>query len=269
MRAEPLFCGMRLAVVSLCAAALLLAGCDQPPVDWSDPVPIDQPSGPSKLVVNGSSARFVPDSVTSAGLPTTPGFCAKAFVTASGASRLYGAWWSVRPDSSASLVVSSSADSGRTWAPPAPVDTTDVSTNGCSRPLPSLTTVGDDVYVAYSMDAPEGRGVFFAHFMSNMLHSPVPVVYGDRLVATAIAADSNRVAVAYEQPSGKREEVDVAISNSQGHLFETHTRASRDVDNARAPMVAFNGPALAVSWLTHRELDTVMTRVVRVGRIRP
>ena len=50
---------------------------------------------------------------------------------------------------------------------------------------PSLATVGDDVYVAYSMAAPEGTGVFFAHSMGSMLHAPVPVIYGERLVSTA------------------------------------------------------------------------------------
>jgi hypothetical protein len=164
--------------------------------------------------------------------------------------------------------VASSADSGRTWAAALAVDTTDISSNGCRRPPPSLTTVGDDVYVAYSMIAPEGKGVFFAHTMQNMIHAPVPVIYGERLVATAIAADAQRVAVAYEEPNGTREDVGVALSVSQGHLFETHTPASRGVDNASAPAVAFNGPMLAVSWLTHRQMDTTTSRVVRIGRIR-
>ena len=66
------------------------------------------------------------------------------------------------------------------------------------------------------MIAPEGTGVFFAHFMGSMLHSPVAVIYGERLVATAIAAEGDRVVVAYEEPNGTRQQVDVAMSHDAG-----------------------------------------------------
>jgi len=224
----------RFSAVAFVAFAAFAAACDESPIEWSEPVPIEQPVGPSRLVVDGSTARFVVDSARVPGTPALAGFCAKTFVTASGAKRLYGAWWSVRRDSSAALLLASSADSGRTWAPPVAVDTTDVSSNGCSRPAPSLTTVGDDPYLAYSMVAPEGKGVFFAHFMSNMLHSPVPVVYGERLVSTAITADANRVAVAYEEPNGKREEVQVALSISQG-IFGALPRTAMPGWHCRPP----------------------------------
>jgi hypothetical protein len=173
----------------------------------------------------------------------------------------------VRRDSSAVLYISASADSGHTWGTPTAVDTSDVSSAGCRRPPPSLTTVGDDVYVAYSMAAPEGTGVFFAHTMSGMVHSPVPVIYGDRLVATAIAADSQHVAVAYEEPNGTRQQIDLALSATQGHLFETHTTASRSVDNATSPLVALRDSTVAVSWLTRGVAESAASRVVRVGRV--
>lgn len=125
------------------------------------------------------------------------------------------------------------------------------------------------MYVAYSMIAPEGTGVFFAHTMSSMLHSPVAVIYGDRLVATAIAAEGrgDRVAIAYEEPNGKREQIDLALSTTEGHIFEVHTTASRDVDVATSPQIALAGRSIAVSWL-ERPLDaSAASRVVRVGRI--
>src|SRR6185437_5305383 len=127
---------------------------------------------------------------------------------------------------------------GKTWATPMVVDTSDVSSVGCSRPAPSLATVGDDVYVAYSMIAPEGKGVFFAHTMGMMLHSPVAVIYGERLVSTAIAADGDRVLVGYEEPNGTRRQVDLAYSVTQGHIYEVHTVASRSVDDGEFPSVA-------------------------------
>ena len=118
------------------------------------------------------------------------------------------------------------------------------------------------------MIAPEGTGVFFAHFMGSMLHSPVAVIYGERLVATAIAAEGDRVAVAYEEPNGTRQQVDVALSQTQGHIFERHATASRDVDAATGPSVALAGPRLAVAWVTRRMTDSTAARVVREGRIR-
>lgn len=181
---------------------------------------------------------------------------------------LFASWWGVRSDSSAVLYLAKSLDGGHAWLPATTVDTTDVSSNGCKRPAPALTTVGDDAYVAYSMIAPEGKGVFFAHSMGGMLHTPVPVIYGERLVETGIAADEHRVAVAYEEPNGSRPQVDVAISVTQGHLFNWHATASRGVDVASSPAVAMAGPELAVSWLNAQPgTSGPPNRVVRVGRI--
>jgi hypothetical protein len=118
------------------------------------------------------------------------------------------------------------------------------------------------------MIAPEGKGVFFSHSMGGMLHTPVPATYGERLVETGIAADEHRVAVAYEEPNGSRPQIDVAISVTQGHLFDWHTTASRGIDVGSAPAVAMAGPELAVSWLnTQPAGGGPPNRVVRVGRL--
>jgi hypothetical protein len=130
-----------------------------------------------------------------------------------------------------------------------------------------VATVGDDLFVAYSMVAPEGKGVFFAHSMGPMVHAPVGVIYGDHLVRTAIAAQGDDVAVAYEDPNGSRQQVAVAFSIVQGHIFAWHATASRSVDVATTPAVALAGRQLAVSWATRRASDSSATRVVRVGRI--
>jgi hypothetical protein len=260
---------MRPRLCSALFAALCLVACDKPPVDWRDPLKIEKPPANSRLTVDTAGrVRYVADSSKIVTPPTGTGVCPSTFVAAAALTRDIGAWWNVRADSSAVLLTSSSTDGGKTWALPLAVDTTDVSSNGCRRPSPSLTTVGDDLYVAYSMIAPEGKGVFFAHTMGAMLHSPVPVIYGERLVATAIAADSVRVAVAYEEPNGTRRQVDVALSATEGHIFELHTTASRGIDNATAPDVAFAGPMLAVTWTTRPFEGGTPSRVVRVGRIR-
>jgi hypothetical protein len=248
---------------------VVLAGCGPEPVAWSDPKPIASANGPSRLTVDSTgAARFVPDTLRPASTPSAPGLCTATLRTSQGRSLLFASWWGVRPDSSAVLFLAKSSDGGRAWLPSMTVDSTDVSTNGCTRPAPALTTVGDDVYVAYSMIAPEGKGVFFAHSMGSMLHTPVPVIYGERLVETGIAADEHRVAVAYEEPNGSRPQIDVAISVTQGHLFDWHTTASRGVDVASSPAVAMAGPELAVSWLNGQPgVGGPQNRVVRVGRL--
>jgi len=147
-----------------------------------------------------------------------------------------------------------------------PVDTADRSAIGCTRPPPALTVVGDDVHVAYAMTAPEGTGVFFSHFMYGMFHSPVAVIYGERLVATSIAAQGDTVAVAYEEPNGSRERIDVALSTTMGHIFEWRTEATRDVDNARLPSVALRRKTIAVAWVPVGTPDSA-ARVVRTGRL--
>lgn len=255
----------RLATLSL----IVLAACEAPPVQWTDPVSIAQDAAPARLIVDTAGVpRFVAETTLQMGPPSAPGLCRASIRTVTGTAHLYAVWWAARPDSSARLQTASSTDSGKTWETSVPVDTSDVSSNGCRRPPPAVATVGDDLYVAYSMVAPEGTGVFFAHFMTNMLHSPVAVIYGERLVPTAIAAEGDRVAVAYEEPNGKRRSIDVALSSTQGHIFEWHTTASRDVDVATTPVVAITGHHLAVAWLTPSSTDSIGARVVRVGRLR-
>jgi hypothetical protein len=246
---------------------IALVACDTPPVEWGDPVTAPADLGTRLTIDRTGQARFTSDMSPEVAAPAASGLCATSLRVARGSNQLFAVWWSVRPDSSAALYSARSQDSGKTWGKPVAVDTSDVSSRGCNRPPPALATVGDDLHTAYSMIAPEGTGVFFAHFIGSMLHSPVAVIYGERLVATAIAAEGDRVVVAYEEPNGSRKQVDVAMSTTQGHLFDWHATASRDIDAATAPSVALAGKTLAVSWVTRRTTDTVGTRVVRVGHL--
>ncbi len=266
MRSRP---GARL----LCAAALAAAAaaCDQTPIAWKDPVELRGSDTLGRLTVDASgnaSVKAAPNSSDLSPSAANATTCPASVRTVKGTVHQFVAWWGMRRDSGATLFVSSAAGSPPVWAKPLAVDTTDMSDTGCDRPPPSVTIVGDDVFVAYSLHAPEGRGVFFAHTMGGMVHEPVPVVYGERVVATAIAAKDDRVVVAYEEPNGTHHRIDVAISETQGHSFGWHVPASRSVDAARMPDVALAGSELAVSWLAEGRADSVTGRVVRVGRIK-
>jgi hypothetical protein len=186
-----------------------------------------------------------------------------------GTGALYGVWWTVRADSSAVLVAGRSANGGKTWERTTVVDSVDASSVGCRRPAASIAVVRDDVFVAYAMKAPEGIGVFFAHSMDgvSMFHAPVPVVYGDRLVSTAVASDGQRVAVAYEEPNGAARSVGVALSRTQGHIFEARVPASTGDNNIMFPYVAIAGPTIAVGWTLHPGDERGLVTVTRVGRM--
>jgi hypothetical protein len=216
---------------------------------------------------SAGSARFAPDSSFIPAI-SAAGVCPTSVRAAYGKSVLRAVWWSVRSDSSAGLYMAASSDSGRTWGAATALDSLDVSVAGCRRPPPAIAAVGDDLHVAYSMTASEGTGVFFAHILASMVHSPVAVIYGDRLVQTAIAASADRVAVAYEDPNGTRRQVALALSSTQGHIFESHLVASRDVDAATDPAVALIDHRIAVAWSTQQAADSAATRIVRHGRIR-
>ena len=246
----------------------LLAACDTDPIVWDDPQAATVTNRPHLVIDSAGTARFVADSASEVNAPVFPGLCPTSVRTAFGKTRLYAAWWSVRPDSSAVLYTSHTTDAGRNWETPTAVDTLDVSSRGCDRPAPAVATSGDDLHTAYSMIAPEGTGVFFAHFMGSMLHSPVAVIYGGRLVPTAIAAEGDRVAVAFEEPNGRRPQVDVSISLTAGHIFERYSVASRSIDAASNPSVAISGSRIAVGWITRRATDTTGTPVIRTGRIK-
>jgi hypothetical protein len=256
---------MRCPVVIL--AVLAVAACDAPPVEWGNPATISATAGDRLVIDTGGTARFVADTSPRPSI-SVAGVCPTSVRGAWGPTRLRAVWWGLRPDSNAVLYMGSSADSGKTWDRPIAVDTADVSMAACRRPQPSVAVEGDDLYIAYSMKAHEGTGVFFAHFLSSMVHSPVAVIYGDHVVPTAIAVEGDRVAVAYEDPNGTRRQVAVALSSSQGHIFESHMIASRDVDVATSPAIAFAGHRIAVAWSSAPSADSTAVRIVRSGRIR-
>jgi hypothetical protein len=167
--------------------------------------------------------------------------------------RVDGVGWSVRPDSSAVLYAATSRDSGTIWDAPIIVDSVDRARTGCDRPAPAIASRSGNVYVAYAMRAPEGTGVFFSHAMDvpgmrGIFHAPSAVIYGDRLVRVAVAADSDRLAIAYEDPSGDVRRVGLALSRSQGHPFEWHLVASPSSARAIQPEVALRDSLVAVIW---------------------
>lgn len=262
---------LRRAATSVLLASLVLAGaCQRAPVVWTQPT--WQPWSPGRLVVDADGrARIVSEPPPTPTLPGGPMRCEHSYRFAwLDSARVYAVWWVPRPDRSARLFASYSADRGRTWKPPAPVDSTDVSATDCNRPSPDVAA-GDDstVHVVYSLTSSEGTGIFFAHSMdrATLFHYPVPIVYGDRLGAAAVAAHGDLVVVAFQDINDPTR-IGLAISHTMGHIFEQRTTVAEGVGHVSDPDVALSGRAIAVSW---READatdsTRAVRMVRVGRL--
>lgn len=256
---------------------LAAGGCARPDaITWSGGAERPGETLPGKVVVaSDGSARFV-DRLRDADSFTPPAGACRASVrvarSAPSGSERHAVWWSVRTDSSAVLLAAKSTDAGATWTAPIPVDTVDKADAGCARPAPAIAadSATSTVHIAYSMQGPEGTGVFFAHSMEggDMYHWPVAVVYGDRLVDVAVAVLRDTVAVAYVDPNMRTPRIALALSRTMGHIFEERATvpggASR---SASSPDVALAPGRIVVGWVEHAPTGPGLV-VARVGALR-
>ena len=241
----------------------MATACDNAGVRWEAPqAALGDTLG--ALSIDAGAVKFVRATVAMG--PADLLACAGTVATATDQTMAYATWFRRRPDSSVAVMASRSDDGGSKWTVPAIVDSVDVGQFGCARPGPSIAAAEGYVHVAYSLKAPEGYGVFFAHSMDGgaTFHAPMIVVYGDRLSATATAAHGARVAVAYEDPSGNNRRLDVALSRTQGHTFEPRERASPEEMPATHPRIAIRDTGVVLSFAG---TDTT-GRALRIGRIR-
>jgi hypothetical protein len=246
--------------------------CTAAPVTWTS----EQRVRASAAAALRPDGALVPDTLAALAqrlsMPAGPS-CAGSLRLSRAGGTVFAIWWAPRPDSAAWLLASSTTDEGRHWTPPAAVDTTDRSVSGCRREPPSIaadSTTGY-VHVTYALQAPEGPGLFFSHSMDRgrSFHSPVAVLYGDRLGATSVAADGDVVIVAFEDPNSAPSRIGLALSRTMGHIFEERVLPiSGDQGTASHPLAAVHGRRIAVSWEQRPSEAAPATRIVRVGVVR-
>lgn len=260
--------------VALCLTGLALTGCAPSPVEWD---PQRTGSGAPDRVALSSQGVLVPDSMVmlAARITPPPGpVCPGSLVLARAGTRMFAAWWAVRADGSARLLVAATMDDGRSWSAEVPVDTTDHGVTGCRRTPPALAadSASGYVHLSYAMDAKEGPGLFFAHSMDAgaSFHEPVPIFYGERLGRSSVAADGDVVVVAFEDPTSATPRVGLALSQSMGHIFEQRLLPVSD-DNGVAsnPLAAVQGRRIAVAWQRHPATDsTPAVLAIKSGLLR-
>jgi hypothetical protein len=254
---------------------LLFAGCVPQPVRWE--AVTEHATGAladsARLVLDAATAdpRFTTAWVPPR-WPEEPGLCRasrEAVIAPAGDS--YASWFTARPDSSVLLRVSRSADGGRTWRPAVTADSTDVGRTGCDRPAPFLSadSLSGYVHIAYHLVGREGAGIFFTHSMDRgaLFHSPVPIVYGDRPSAASVASRGDTVVVAYEDPNSRVPRLGLALSRTQGHIFEARVPASDEAGEARTPRVALRGGRIALAWTATQSGGGAVRIALRLGTL--
>lgn len=250
-------------LVLLCCS---LAACEPKPVQWSDIVALPLPGlVPSTPILEWSADE---PSLVAAPLPRvfpdTAGACAgsvrfaRAVIVPAGlihgtpaVESWFAAWWQRGDQGRVTLMSARSNDSGQSWTTPEAVDTRDAGALGCVRPAPAVAVDADAAYAhfAYWIVPTDGAGVFFTHWMRSdgLFHAPVAAVYGDRPVATNVAADGDVVAVVFEDPNADGA-IGLALSRTAGHMFEHREQVLRAHSRAARPMVAVRGRRLAIAW---------------------
>ena len=253
-RHRPRRLSIRGALIAVAASAIGACTSEQP-LQWGDVrLLAGTLSEHSILVLSGDTAAALVEAPSATPAPEGAVCSGSMRIASDGQGSDFAAWWAPTEDSSAVLMVArrDAADSAR-WQPPVIADARDASRLGCRRPAPAIAADGTTGYVhlAYFLDSPtDGRGVYGGHSMDRgaYFHGPVPVVFGDRPVRTAVANSGDLVAVAYEDPNSERARVALAVSITAGHIYEHRSQASPASMRATAPVVAIAGRRIAVGW---------------------
>jgi len=79
-------------------------------------------------------------------------------------------------------------------------------------------------------------------------HSPVPIVFGDNPGFVSVAAEGDRVAVAYDDPNSVQPTIGIALSRTMGHIFKPGAPISNTNELAKQATVELRGDTIRVWW---------------------
>jgi hypothetical protein len=253
--------------------ALACLACAPSPIEWDGQRSIASP-GATPAVLSADGTPRADTLVMLASRLEAPGTsCEGSLRVAASRGTLFGVWWAPRPDSGVRLLSARSTDQGRTWTAPTAVDTTDAGVGGCRRAPAAIAadSVSGYVHVTYALQAAEGPGLFFSHSMDGgaTFHAPVPILYGEHLGRTSVAADGDLVVVGFEDPNSTAPRIGLALSRTMGHIFEQRILPVSD-DNGSAvnPLAAVRGRRIAIAWEPDLPGAASGTLIVRTGTVR-
>jgi hypothetical protein len=254
--------------------AFACIACATPPVDWEAQRSVAWPAGsPATLSVDGTPQVDAMTALAVRLAPPPGPSCEGSLRVAAARATLFGVWWAPRPDSGVRLLSARSTNQGRSWGAPTAVDTTDAGVGGCRRAPPAIVadSVSGYVHVTYALQAAEGPGLFFSHSMDGgaTFHAPVPILYGEHLGRTSVAADGDLVVVGFEDPNSTAPRIGLALSRTMGHIFEQRILpVSDDNGSAANPLTAVRGRRIAVAWDPGLAGAASGTLIVRIGTVR-
>lgn len=261
--------------ILLLPAVFAVQACVPEAIHWDEPVHRSPGSVADSMRLVWPDSSALPElepAWTPATWPSEPGTCTASLrATPAINGEAYASWFAIRADSSVLLRVARSDDGGATWNPGVTADSTDVGTAGCARPAPFIAadSLNGYVHVVYHLVAREGAGLFFTHTMERgaLFHEPVPIVYGDRPSAASVASRGDTVVVAYEDPNSRSSRLGVAISRTQGHIFERRVPASDETGEAHTPRVAVRGTRVAIAWTVTQRGSGTQRVSLRLGTL--
>jgi hypothetical protein len=97
----------------------------------------------------------------------------------------------------------------------------------------------------------------------------VPILYGERLGRTSVAADGDVVVVGFEDPNSTTPRIGLALSRTMGHIFEHRILpVSDDNGSATHPITAARGLRIAVAWEPAAAGTRAPLLAVRAGTVR-
>jgi hypothetical protein len=252
----------------LIASLLMSAACTRPPVEWQG---ARTAAVAGDVTIDATGRIVAEDLAPPLALPATA--CPGSLRAIHSGTRIEAVWWSPRADSSARLEFAHSSDGGAHWTIHSVVDSTDHGVTGCRRSPPAIAfdSASGYIHVSYGLVASEGAGLFFSHSMDAgaLFHSPVPIMYGDRLGATSVSASGDIVAVAFEDPNSATPRIGLALSRTMGHIFESRMLPVSEENGAAShPIVAVRGRHVTVAWRAQTPSGTEFLLRVRTGVIR-
>ena len=81
--------------------------------------------------------------------------------------------------------------------------------------------------------------------------------------------NGDTVAVAFEDPNSRMPRLGLALSMTQGHIFERRAAVSDENGEARTPRIAVRGGRIAIAWTTTQRGGALARTATRTGIILP